>query len=105
MVNADQKSSVRNPQSATLTSSTNHSEVFSQNSLPSHTACAIIVGTRCWTGDSCTIAATGGNSCSAQVTHRLNLLRPATGRINNGGGERRAEIFCKQQANHVGVSQ
>ena len=45
---ADQKNSVRNPpQSATLTSSTDHSEGFSQNSLPSHTAYAIIAGTRC----------------------------------------------------------
>jgi hypothetical protein len=52
MANADQKSSVRNPQNATLTSSTDHSEVFNQNNLPSHTTCAIIVGTRCWTGDS-----------------------------------------------------
>ena len=80
----DQKSSVRNPQSATLTSSTDHSEVFSQNNLPSHTACAIIIGSRCWTGDFWTIAPTAGISCSARVTHRLNLLRPATGRINNG---------------------
>ena len=73
MVNADQKSSVRNPQSATLTSSTDHSEAFSQNSLPSHSACAIIVGTRCWTGDFCSIPPATGISCSAQVTHRLNL--------------------------------
>jgi hypothetical protein len=49
MANADQKSSVRNPQNATLTSSTDHSEGFSQNSLPSLTAYAIIAGTRCWT--------------------------------------------------------
>ena len=84
MVNADQKSSVRNPQNTTLTSSTDHSEVFSQNSLPSHTACAIIVDSRCWTGDFRTIAPTAGISCSARVTHRLNLLRPATARIDNG---------------------
>ena len=45
---ADQKQSVRNPpDSATLTSSTDDSEGFSQNSLPSHTAYAIIAGTRC----------------------------------------------------------
>jgi hypothetical protein len=42
MVIADQKDSNRNPQSATLTSSTDHSEGFSQNSLPSLTAYAII---------------------------------------------------------------
>ena len=64
-VNAIRKAVLpRNPHSATLTSSTDHSEVFSQNSLPWHTACAIIVGTRCWTGDSRTIATTGDNSCS-----------------------------------------
>jgi len=42
MVNADQKSCVRNPQNPTLTISTDHSEGFSQNSLPSPTARAII---------------------------------------------------------------
>ena len=47
----DQKRSVRNSQSATLTSSTDDSDLYDQNNLSSHTACAIIVGTRCWTGD------------------------------------------------------
>jgi hypothetical protein len=43
---AFQKSSVRNPQSPTLTIRTDHSEGFSQNSLPSLTACAIIARPR-----------------------------------------------------------
>jgi len=50
LVKPDQKSSVRNPQSATLTSNTDHSEGFSPNSLPSLTTYAIIADTRCWTG-------------------------------------------------------
>jgi len=43
----DQKISVRNPpQNATLASSTNHSEAFSEKSLPSLATMAINVGTR-----------------------------------------------------------
>jgi len=42
---ADQKNSVRNPpQSATLTSSTDHSEAFSESNLPSLATMAIIAG-------------------------------------------------------------
>src|ERR1017187_5084410 len=70
----DQKSSVTNPQSATPTSSIDHSEGFSANSLPSLTTYANIADTRCWPPlEPHTIGTTGGNGCSAQVTHRLNL--------------------------------
>lgn len=39
-----QKSSVNTPQSATLTSSTDHSETFSESNLPSLATLAIITG-------------------------------------------------------------
>jgi hypothetical protein len=43
----DQKISARNPpQNATLASSTNHSEAFGENGLPSLATLNIIVGTR-----------------------------------------------------------
>jgi hypothetical protein len=65
----DQKSSVPNPQSATPTSSIAQSEGFSANSLPSLTTYANIAGARCPN----TLATSGGNGCSTQITHRLNL--------------------------------
>jgi hypothetical protein len=43
----DHKNSAINPQSATPTSSSDHSEGFSANNLPSLTTYAIIAGTRC----------------------------------------------------------
>jgi hypothetical protein len=46
VTSADQKNSVRNPQSAALPSSNDHSAGFSQNSRPSLTTNAIMAGTR-----------------------------------------------------------
>jgi hypothetical protein len=71
----DQRSSVRNPQIAALTSNSNHSEGFSQNSLPSLITYATIAGTRSSTADNIsTILIADGKRCSALATHRLNLM-------------------------------
>jgi hypothetical protein len=70
----DQRSSVRNPQIAALTSSSDHSEGFSQNSLPSLITYATIVGTLFYRRDISTIVITGGKRCSALATHRLKLM-------------------------------
>ena len=67
---ADQKNSVRNPpQSATLTSSTDHSEAFSESNLPSLATMPIIAGN--FVVEESIFAhhsEAGSKSCSALVT-------------------------------------
>ena len=98
----DHKSSAINPQSATPTSSSDHSEGFSANSLPSLTTYALIAGTRCGPLPSRTLVIIGCAGCSAQVTYQLNRTdkyRSAHSPLDNNNAcaaltKTQLRIFC-----------
>ena len=98
----DHNSSAINPQSATPTSSSDHSEGFSANNLPSLTTYAIIAGTRCGPLASRILVIIGGTGCSAQVAHqpdRTDNNRSAHSPLNNNGAyaaltKTQLSIFC-----------